>query len=194
MSHIRSGFCGVNVPIGSDASSKTTNTINNNVIINKKDEKPYDGDNVKEVSDGVYVVYPDTQPEYQERDLKSAQERLNQIKATQPDNDKLIQALSLIIDILYNNPTYINKWVISEGETLKELVKLLTSADEVSITTTDPSCDCGGCGNKNKLIQTIDSIYVRIGEDVREFRYCYPGAKQILENSHISTRLIMSSA
>ena len=65
MSHIRSAFCGVNVPIGSDASSKTTNTINNNVIINKKEETSYEGDNVREVSDGVYVVYPDTQPEYQ---------------------------------------------------------------------------------------------------------------------------------
>ena len=203
MSHIRSGFSGVNVPIGSDGSSHNnisgthSNTINTNVIINKESKKDLSYD-VKEISDDVFVVYPPPTTEenpYKERDLKSAQERLEQIKEVQPENEKLIQALSMIIDMLYNNPLYVNKWVVAEMDTLRELIRILTDADDVAITTMDPSCDCGGCcGDKNKIIQTIDSIYVKYGAVVKEFRYCHPAAKQILENCHISLRMVLSSS
>lgn len=189
MSHIRSGFSGVNVPIGSDGSSH--NTITNNVIINKEKEAKKEG--VEEVSEGIYVVYPPNPN--QERDLKSAQDRLNEIKEAQPDNDRLIKALSLIVDMLYNNPMYVNKWVVSEMETLKELIRLLTDAEDVQVTTTDPACDCGGCcGKSSAYIMTIDSIYLRYDDVIKEFRYCCPAAKQILENCHISTKLVVVKA
>ena len=188
MSHIRSGFSGVNVPIGSDGSSH--NTITNNVIINKDKEKK---EGVEEVSEGIYVVYPPNPS--QERDLKSAQDRLNEIKDAQPDNDSLIKALSLIVDMFYNNPMYVNKWVVAEMETLMELIKLFTDADEIEITTADPTCDCGGCcGHASMYIMTIDSIYIKKDDVIKEFRYTYPAAKQILENCHISTKLVVETA
>ena len=93
MSHLRSGFSGVSVPIGADGSSH--NTITNNITI--KHDIPKEG--VQEVSDGIYVVYPE-----KDRDIKEAEERLNEIKKTQPDNEKLILALSMIIEMYYNNP------------------------------------------------------------------------------------------
>ena len=117
----------------------------------KTEKKPQKNDGVQEVSDGVYVVYPnkkeseDPNPyaSLNSRDLESAQTRLNEIKAQQPENEKLIQALSLIIDMLYNNPVYVNKLVVPELENLRQLVKLLTDADEVDITLADPTCECG---------------------------------------------------
>ena len=93
MSHIRSGFNGVSVPIGSAGSSH--NTITNNVIINKEKEKK---EGVEEVSEGIYVVYPPNPT--QERDLKSAQDRLNEIKAAQPNNDRLIKRQLIVCQFI----------------------------------------------------------------------------------------------
>ena len=193
MSHLRSGFAGVSVPIGADGSSH--NTITNNVVINKTDKKP-DKDGVKEVSDGVFVVYPkgseDEANPYKnlnERNLETAEARLQEVKRQQPDNEKLIKALSIIIDILYNNPLYVNRFVVAQIDTLKELIKLLTDADSIDITLADPTCDCGCCGT-NTNIATIDSIYVSKNNSVLEFKYVYAEAKQILEQHHISMKLV----
>lgn len=194
MSHLRSGFSGVSVPIGADGSSH--NNITNNVVIKTESKERLNTDNVKEVSDGVFVVYNDKKTEeanpyanLNSRNLETAQARLDQIKAQQPDNEKIIKALSLIIDIMYNNPLYINRFIVAQLSCLQELVKILTDADEVEITLQDPTCDCGCCGNNDK-IATIDSIYVKKNNSVVEFKYYYAEAKQILESNHISMKLV----
>lgn len=194
MSHLRSGFSGVSVPIGADGSSH--NNITNNVVIKTESKERLNTDNVKEVSDGVFVVYNDKKTEeanpyanLNSRNLETAQARLDQIKAQQPDNEKIIKALSLIIDIMYNNPLYVNRFIVAQLSCLQELVKILTDADEVEITLQDPTCDCGCCGNNDK-IATIDSIYVKKNNSVVEFKYYYAEAKQILESNHISMKLV----
>lgn len=196
MSHLRSGFSGVSVPIGADGSSH--NQITNNVVI-KTQSKEKLPDDVKEVSDGVYVVYPNKKSEENQdsnpyanlnsRNIETAQARLEQIKAQQPDNEKVIRALSLIIDILYNNPLYINRYIVAEASCLKELVKILTDADDVDITIQDPACECG-CTGSSSRVATIDSIYVKKNNNVVEFKYAYAEAKQILESNHISMKLV----
>ena len=196
MSHLRSGFSGVSVPIGADGSSH--NQITNNVVI-KTQSKEKLPDDVKEVSDGVYVVYPNKKSEENQdsnpyanlnsRNIETAQARLEQIKAQQPDNEKVIRALSLIIDILYNNPLYINRYIVAEASCLKELVKILTDADDVDITIQDPACECG-CTGSSSRVATIDSIYVKKNNNVVEFKYAYAEAKQILESNHISMKLL----
>ena len=194
MSHLRSGFSGVSVPIGADGSSH--NNITNNVVIKTESKERLNTDNVKEVSDGVFVVYNDKKTEeanpyanLNSRYLETAQARLDQMKAQQPDNEKIIKALSLIIDIMYNNPLYVNRFIVAQLSCLQELVKILTDADEVEITLQDPTCDCGCCGNNDK-IATIDSIYVKKNNSVVEFKYYYAEAKQILESNHISMKLV----
>ncbi len=185
MSHLRSAFSGVSVPVGSDNSSHQI-TNNNNVTVEiKKKEK----EGVEEVSEGVYVVYPPKG--FAERDLESAEKRLNEIKSQIPEDKQLVEALSLIVDILYNNPLYQNRFVICEKESLCKLIQILTGAKEVNITITDPACDCGCCTVSSVVISAIDSIYVLDEEDtLKEFRYCYPQAKVLLENNHISTKFI----
>ena len=192
MSHIRSGLSGVSVPIGADGSSH--NNITNNVVIRTESKERFKESNAKEVSDGVYVVYQDGKSPQEEnpyntlnkRDLETAQARLDEIRNTQPNNESLIKALSLIIDILYNNPLYVNKFIVAQIDTLSELVRILTEADSVEITVLDPSCDC--CGNSK--MAAIDSIYVKKNNNVLEFKYCYVEAKQILESNHISMNLV----
>ena len=166
------------------------------MVIKTESKERLNTDNVKEVSDGVFVVYNDKKTEeanpyanLNSRNLETAQARLDQIKAQQPDNEKIIKALSLIIDIMYNNPLYINRFIVAQLSCLQELVKILTDADEVEITLQDPTCDCGCCGNNDK-IATIDSIYVKKNNSVVEFKYYYAEAKQILESNHISMKLV----
>lgn len=186
MSHLRSGLCGVSVPIGSDGSSH--NTINNNITIKNEKKTTEKKEGVEEVSEGIYVVYP---PQQQERDIKSAEARLEEIKKTQPDNQKIIEALNLIVEVYYSNPLYINKWVIADVNVLSKLIGILTDTERVDITLQDPTCACGGCcGGDSQTISTIDTIYVIKGEDTREFRYSYPEAKKILDDAHISTKLV----
>ena len=159
MSHIRSGLSGVSVPIGADGSSH--NNITNNVVIRTESKEKFKESNAKEVSDGVYVVYQDGKSPQEEnpyntlnkRDLETAQARLDEIRNTQPNNESLIKALarldeirntqpnneslikalSLIIDILYNNPLYVNKFIVAQIDTLSELVRILTEADSRKI-------------------------------------------------------------
>ncbi len=193
MTHLRGSSGLVSVPISSDSTSKNTNSITNNVVI--KTDKPRkdigintDTQDVKEISDGVYVVYP--KGETKERDIESANERLEQIKAQQPENTKLIEALSMIIDILYNNPLLINKFIIPSSSCLNKLVELLTDADSVEITINDATCDCS-CITSKVSIAAVDSIYVSKDGAVNDFRYYYTTAKQILEANHISTKYML---
>lgn len=202
MSHLRSGFSGVSVPIGADGSSHNTITNNITMQVPLRSSKlecgtgtsgtQGTGTGVQEVSDGVYVVYPEH--EQQGRDVKEAEDRLNEIKKTQPDSERLIEALNMIIEMYYNNPLYINKWVVAESDVLAKLIGALTDAERVDITITDPTCACVGCcGSSDTTIATIDTIYVVKGGDTMEFRYSYPGAKKILDDCHISTRLLVQT-
>ncbi len=194
MSHLRGSSGLVSVPISSDSTSKNTNTINNNVVI--KTDKPRkdigvntDTQDVKEISDGVFVVYPKGE-DTKERDIESANARLEQIKSQQPENTKLIEALSMIIDILYNNPLLVNKFIIPSSSCLNKLVELLTNADSVEITINDATCDCN-CISSKVSIAAVDSIYVSKDGSVNDFRYYYTEAKQILEANHISTKYML---
>jgi hypothetical protein len=176
------------VPVGSDNSQhQITNNIN---ITNNKKE------GVEEVSEGIYVVYPSSASGKtcdKERDLESAKERLNELKAQIPEDKSLIEALSLIVDILYDNPLYNNRYVICDRDVLAKLIQILTKAYEVQITITDPTCDCNCCGSSDVVLATIDSIYIRESETsdiLTEFRYYYANAKVFLENNHISTKFV----
>lgn len=194
MAHIRSTMAGVAVPISPEANSNSH--ITNNVVITR--EKPKSDQEVKEVSDGVYVVYPNKEEDQEQnpyrnlRDVNSANQRLDNISNI-VDSNQLIQVLSLIIDIMFHNPLLVNNYIIAEEDTLKELIKILTSADSVDITVRDPSCECTSCCGKSRSIETIDSIYVHKNNTTCEFAYVYSEAKQILERNHISTRFIVSA-
>lgn len=199
MSHVRSAFSGVSVPVGSDNSAHQITNNNNIQITNvKKEGVLTSGTGVEEVSDGIYVVYPTsgTSATEKERDIQSATDRLNELKAQVPEDKSLIEALSLIVDLLYDNPLYNNKYVICQQAVLSKLIQLLTKAYEVQITVSDPTCDCGCFGSSNVVISSIDSIYIRESETsdvLTEFRYYYANAKVFLETNHISTKFVQVS-
>ena len=120
------------------------------------------------------------------RDLASAEQSVEDISKIISEKDNIIKAFSLIIDLYKNNPLIINKYLVAETDTLKELIKLLTSADSVDIQTTDLECDC--CSAK---YQTVKRIYVTVSGEIYSIEMC-PAVLQILENYSISITFVTS--
>lgn len=104
-----------------------------------------------------------------ERDIDSAMEKTSAITDSIEDKNNAIKALSLIIEILQNNPLIINKFVVAEREVLEELIRLLVNADEVDIECGDIECSCTKPTylvvkrifiEKDSLVYTIDQCPV----------------------------------
>ena len=158
-----------------------------NIVVNNsspdlvKEEKVHYGDSTTSEDQNPYKNLPATT-----RDLASAEQSVEDISKIISEKDNIIKAFSLIIDLYKNNPLIINKYVIAESETLKELISLLTSADSVDIQLTDIECDC--CCSSAKY-QAIKRIYITVSGEIYSIEMC-PAVLQILENYSISTTFI----
>lgn len=115
----------------------------------------------------------------------TAESRINELTTQIQDQEKIVQALSLIIELLESNPLIINKYVIAKAETLEELITLLTGADSVEILTADIECGC----NPSKAVAPVERIYVTKGGDIKQLKYDFPEALRMLETHRISTKL-----
>ena len=115
----------------------------------------------------------------------TAESRINELTTQIQDQEKIVQALSLIIELLESNPLIINKYVIAKAETLEELITLLTGADSVEILTSDIECGC----NPSKAVAPVERIYVTKGGDIKQLKYDFPEALRMLETHRISTKL-----
>ena len=84
------------------------------------------------------------------RSIELAHQSLEEMKALLDDKVKLIEALSLILDIYQSNPFIINKFIVAQEEELSRLLFLLTSADEIQLIKTDPELKC--CSTKDSKL------------------------------------------
>ena len=152
----------------------------------------------EEVQDEVKPVYPSTfnadnpyenlktgVPKLDQDGTFTAESRINELTTQIQDQEKIVQALSLIIELLESNPLIINKYVIAKAETLEELITLLTGADSVEILTADIECGC----NPSKAVAPVERIYVTKGGDIKQLKYDFPEALRMLETHRISTKL-----
>ena len=152
----------------------------------------------EEVQEEVKPVYPSTfnadnpyenlktgVPKLDQDGTFTAESRINELTTQIQDQEKIVQALSLIIELLESNPLIINKYVIAKAETLEELITLLTGADSVEILTADIECGC----NPSKAVAPVERIYVTKGGDIKQLKYDFPEALRMLETHKISTKL-----
>ena len=103
--------------------------------------------------------------------------------------DNVIEALQTLLSIVENNPLIINKFIIASVEDLSCLIKLLTGADTVQINTdNDVSCNCAL--GSNESYASVDKIYVIKGNEAQNFKYSFPDAKKILDDHHVSVKLV----
>lgn len=163
------------------ACPKTTNSQVFNLNIASKDVEVVPEPEPAPENPEVLAAYPvDVNPYESKIDdtVETLQQTLN-------SKDSMINALSLIIEILENNPIIVNKWVIADDETLKQLITYLTGADEVDIEIGDFDCGCTGTKYVN-----VQSIYVIKDGQAQNFKYACPDACRILDNHRISTELV----
>jgi len=162
--------------VGVEVSPSAASTINNIVTIqNNKGEPTY-----PQMVEGVPVM---ANP-YMERSLETAEQRKQAIESVVLEKN-LINAQSIIIDVIYENPLMINKLIVTDAKTLTALIKLLTNSDSVAIQCEDPECSC----LTNHLLK-ITSIHITKGTVTTEFKYNYQDAKRLLEEHHISIKYV----
>ena len=130
-------------------SPNITNAQSVNVIVNtpppdKKVAYPKIDDDTppQQTEDNPYANLPNDQVQVTTRDIESAMKKTEEISESIEEKNNTIKALTLIIDIIQNNPLLVNKYVVAEIDTLSELIRLITNADEVEIDTDDIECSC----------------------------------------------------
>ena len=95
------------------------------------------------------------QPKIETRDLNETNLYIHELQNIVNSNDSALRALVMIIDIMMNNPLIVNKLIVAQIDTFKELVKTLTSANDVDIQFLDEV----GCFTSSKY-RLIDDIYI----------------------------------
>lgn len=135
------------------------------------------------------VVYkeedPKDNPYLMTRDIEAAMNKTNEISENITEKENTIKALSLIIEIIQNNPLIVNKFVIAELDVLAELIRLMTNSDNVEIDTNDIECSC-----MKKNYRVVKRIYIKKGEDVFGITQC-PILLRLFDNYKISLTLVI---
>lgn len=117
------------------------------------------------------------------RDIETAITKTEELSSNIDEKENVIKALSLIIDIIQNNPLVVNKYVVAETETLAELIKLMVNAENVEIDVDDIDCSC----SKTKY-RVIKRIYIKKEGEVYSIAQC-PVILRLFDNYKISTTL-----
>ena len=123
-----------------------------------------------------------------ERTIDTAKEGLEEFRKIIKDQNNLIEALSLILDIYERNPLIINKCIIAEEEELSRLIFLLTGAEQIEMVKTEPEMKC--CAPVDKFTY-INKIMVKKNGNTYNFKYSFPNVVQLLENRHISYKMVI---
>lgn len=111
--------------------------------------------------------------------------KLNEIIRNRED---FIKGLQLILKISRENPLYINKFIISRLEDLKELIRLFTTAEEVDIQLNDEDVNCFSCGPQDYY--KIHRIYISYLGGVYDLSSHCADCIRYIEDSGISLKFI----
>ena len=155
---------------------------NNEIINNEQNNTSIDNEFNKFAGNNVanpYSNLPST------RDIESAMKKTEEITDTIDDKENTIKALTLIIEILQSNPLIVNKFVVAELETLRELIRLLTSSDSVEIDCNDIECSC-----TKAQYRTIKRIYITKDNELYNIQQC-PILLKLFDNYKISLMFVI---
>ena len=152
--------------------------------------KPY------EVDEGIVVV-PATQTTVQQPTPAPAQQpvqrdvdmsTIDELKNIINNNETAVKALIMIIDIMQSNPLIVNKLIVAYAQPFKDLVKVLTSAEDVDIQYVEDV----GCFASSKY-KVVDDIYVIKDGDTQSLKYGYPDVLRLFDRFKISVKMIAIS-
>ena len=161
------------------------------IVPSSKDIKVAYNAESKSEEENPYAALPDAKT----RDLatvEDATQDINQLQALLKSKEDMALALTLMLNLVENNPLIVNKFIVAPEDVLCELIKLLTSATKVTIKyllDDDIGCSCGAL----KYLP-VDKIYVEKDGETYVLKYSFPDATKLLDDHRISTKLVVNNS
>ncbi len=189
---IGSGKTTQNVVLNINTATKTRKAVidneeQNDIVIVEPTPTPATEPDIKPVVNVNYDNPYITREIATEEDIKNDYEQLLKVVKTK---ESITQALSIMLNLVENNPLIINKYIISPKDILTNLILLLTEADKVDILLSIDDVGCN-CSPSNKYA-VIDKIYITKDGSTSILKYGFAETLQILENHRISTKLCLT--
>ena len=100
--------------------------------------------------------------------------------------ETVAKALILIIELLQSNPLKLNKIIVPTESAFKELILVLTSADDVEIRYSEDIT----CGIKSSKYRLIEDIIVIKNQEPKSLKYSYPDIIRLFDRFNISIKMI----
>ena len=115
-------------------------------------------------------------------------EELDSLHAIVNNYETVAKALILIIELLQSNPLKLNKIIVPTEPAFKELILVLTGADDVEIRYSEDIA----CGISSKKYRVIEDIIVVHNQEPKYLKYSHPDIIRLFDRFNISLKMIAS--
>ena len=116
-------------------------------------------------------------------------EELDSLHAIVNNYETVAKALILIIELLQSNPLKLNKIIVPTEPAFRELILILTQADDVEIRYSEDIA----CGISSKKYRVIEDIIVVHNQEPKSLKYSHPDIIRLFDRFNISIRMIARS-
>ena len=117
---------------------------------------------------------------------KDFYEELDNLHMIVNNYEAVAKALILIIELLQSNPLKLNKIIIPTEPAFKELIMVLTGADDVELRYSEDIA----CGISSKKYRVIEDIIVIKNQEPKSLKYSHPDIIRLFDRFNISIRMI----
>ena len=120
---------------------------------------------------------------------KDFYEELDNLHTIVNNYEAVAKALILIIELLQSNPLKLNKIIVPTEPAFKELIMILTGADDVEIRYSEDIA----CGISSRKYRVIEDIIVVHKQEPKSLKYSHPDIIRLFDRFNISIRMIAKS-
>ena len=120
---------------------------------------------------------------------KDFYEELDNLHTIVNNYEAVAKALILIIELLQSNPLKLNKIIVPTEPAFKELIMVLTGADDVEIRYSEDIA----CGITSRKYKVIEDIIVIKNQEPKSLKYSHPDIIRLFDRFNISIRMIAKS-
>ena len=120
---------------------------------------------------------------------KDFYEELDNLHMIVNNYEAVAKALILIIELLQSNPLKLNKIIVPTEPAFKELIMVLTGADDVEIRYSEDIA----CGITSRKYKVIEDIIVIKNQEPKSLKYSHPDIIRLFDRFNISIRMIAKS-
>ena len=141
------------------------------------------------VTERDIVLEPEQPDAVSDVATKDFYEELDNLHTIVNNYETVAKALILIIELLQSNPLKLNKIIVPTEPAFKELIMVLTNADDVEIRYSEDIA----CGISSKKYRVIEDIIVIKSQEPKSLKYSHPDIIRLFDRFNISIRMIAKS-